>query len=809
MAIRGSIDLRLRPLKLAFVVDPNDAQQIKAAIQINTYLWGGMFNPIIAGYKRIPSNWGYLARRRPEHFTAGYLDAYDPDFIVKMGKSLPPYLQKKGLPVISPEQVVKFVSNENTPRASYGIGVEKLLEDLYEKEFKYLRKDSIHVLIPRLPKKHGLFFASLYGNYAPSVLDGIRRHYKELLGIEEVDVVAGKLRQLFKENVLFPIRITIRGIENTQRSRLRRTNYLLVMDAGKLSDILDYWNLRALGRDVFPMPIQFIDDDAWLDAAKAFLVSTRTPPRSGIRIFGGVAIVKSAGITPGDMKRLTTLLPSKLADTISLETGYPYPLQMVFPRIWDEWARNHDGVLCDDFYLSENSNQLSDSEVDRVLVKPLTAPFANAYGPDGNPMYANELNFEWSGSTEFLAECLPKDTGAHLLDAIGYGGFNRGDWRIGRNGVVSYISGPHSKLWEIPQAEKVLFAWLKDRGWVATLSTSGVLAKQIFSRLDGNVNAFKYAGFIELLEHINGGKQLKQTKAPAADQPIVDRNMSVKEVRGRLIQIFKDPGMYEFLSSKGVFQLGLRTQCPACLRHSWYSMRAISDEFHCPKCLNAFSAIGNIEAGDWSIKTGGPFSIANYGEGAYSVLLAYKFLKDFGHSLSLSTTAVLSFNATSSNGKAIEADLACFWREHFFDDSMDGVLFAECKSFGEFKKKDFEKMELLAKTFPGAILMFCTLRDKLSTREIGTLRRITRAGRRYWKDDRSVNPVLILTRAELISLVGVPMCWGMENATKFKNRLGLLNLCDTTQQIYLGLPPVEDYWKATFEKKREKRSRGR
>jgi hypothetical protein len=54
MAIRGSIDLRLRPLKLAFVVDANDAEQIKTAIQINTYLWGGMFNPIIPGYKRIP-----------------------------------------------------------------------------------------------------------------------------------------------------------------------------------------------------------------------------------------------------------------------------------------------------------------------------------------------------------------------------------------------------------------------------------------------------------------------------------------------------------------------------------------------------------------------------------------------------------------------------------------------------------------------------------------------------------------------------------------------------------------------------------
>jgi hypothetical protein len=806
MSISGSLDLRLRPLKLAFAVDINNVQQMKEAIRINTYLWGGMYNPIIPVHKRIPSNWGYLAKRSPESFTRGYFEAYDPDFIVKMGKSLPVYLENTGVKLLDSTEFTNLTTAENLPKASYGIGIERLLNDLYEQEFKYQRRNPIRFVIPRPPQKHNLFFASLYGEYDPAVRNAIMHHFKGLLDIEELDFQADKIQELFGENVLFPRRMTIRGLENTERSVLRRDSYLLVMDAKKPHDILDYWNLRALGREVFPLPIQFIGDDAWLEAAKKFLHNRRRIGEAPSNIFRGVSVVKSAGIAIADMRRFTALLPTNFTDKVSEETGRKYPIQVVFPRIWNEWARSHDGVVCDDFYLSEENISVGNPVEDRIVVKPLMATFANSYSFTGNPMYANEIDLQWSGSSKMLAECFPRETDSHLLNAIGYGGLNFGDWRIGRNGVVSYIKGPQSKFWEMPLSEKVFFAWLKDQGWEATLSTSGVLAKEIFKRLDGNVNAFKYDGFIELLEHVNGGKSFRKADNSVTDMILADRNMVVPEIRNRLSQIFRNPEMYEFLAKKGVFQLGIRSKCPVCGRHSWFPLREISDEFHCPKCLNPFSAITNIENGEWSVKTGGPFSIGNYGEGAYCVLLAYKFLKDFGRLLSLSTTAVFSFNAKSSTGTLMEADLGCFWRERFFDDSMDGLLFSECKSFGEFKATDFKKMELLGKNFPGAILMFCTLRDHLSKREIAALRRIAKTGRRYWKDDRSVNPVLILTKTELRSLVGVPMCWDSETISKFKNNLGLLHLCDATQQIYLGLPPVEEYWQAGFEKKQQRRN---
>ena len=54
---RGTVKVRLRPIKLAFLVNPEDKESLLKAIEINTFLWGGLYNPIIPTYRRIPAKW--------------------------------------------------------------------------------------------------------------------------------------------------------------------------------------------------------------------------------------------------------------------------------------------------------------------------------------------------------------------------------------------------------------------------------------------------------------------------------------------------------------------------------------------------------------------------------------------------------------------------------------------------------------------------------------------------------------------------------------------------------------------------------
>ena len=245
-------------------------------------------------------------------------------------------------------------------------------------------------------------------------------------------------------------------------------------------------------------------------------------------------------------------------------------------------------------------------------------------------------------------------------------------------------------------------------------------------------------------------------------------------------------------------------QCVHCLRNSWFSLSGIGDTLNCPKCLNSFQATGKLDSGVWCYKTTGPFSVPNYADGAYAVLLALAFL-DHSKLMTLRITPVLSFEAEAPNKKTIEADFGAFWQESIFGEKTGGFLFGECKTYGRFGKKDFDRMSYLATTFPGAVLVFSTLRKSLTSKEVAGIARITKAGRKYWKTERPINPVLILTGNELLHDLGPPYCWEDSIKRKYDHLAGLLGVCDATQQIYLNLPSWQTEWHERWEKRRQRR----
>jgi hypothetical protein len=87
----------------------------------------------------------------------------------------------------------------------------------------------------------------------------------------------------------------------------------------------------------------------------------------------------------------------------------------------------------------------------------------------------------------------------------------------------------------------------------------------------------------------------------------------------------------------------------------------------------------------------------------------------------------------------------------------------------------------------------------METAEIG---KIAKAGRKYWKAERPVNPVLILTGTELFGDVAPPYCWDDATKKRFEHVYGLIDLCDATQQLYLNLSSWRADWHEQFERRR-------
>ena len=185
------------------------------------------------------------------------------------------------------------------------------------------------------------------------------------------------------------------------------------------------------------------------------------------------------------------------------------------------------------------------------------------------------------------------------------------------------------------------------------------------------------------------------------------------------------------------------------------------------------------------------------------MLLTLEFFSDYKLS-TIRTTPVLSFRAEAPNKRALEADFGLLWEDSIYGEKREGLIFGKCKTYGSFERKDFDRMRYLAQAFPGSVLVFSTLRKSLNTKEIDAISRIAKAGRKYWKNERPINPVLILTGTELLSRHGPPYCWEEPRKSQLDFR-GLLGLCNATQQLYLNLPPWETAWQSKWERRLQRR----
>jgi hypothetical protein len=201
----------------------------------------------------------------------------------------------------------------------------------------------------------------------------------------------------------------------------------------------------------------------------------------------------------------------------------------------------------------------------------------------------------------------------------------------------------------------------------------------------------------------------------------------------------------------------------------------------------------------WEYRVVGPFSVPNFGGGSYSTVLTLRlFSRTFGGhaALTYSTGLIVKLDDDSK----LEVDLT-FWyaRDRTFGRDDEPVLvFGETKSFAEesFKQQDVDRMKRLATKFPGAFLVFATLKDQLSEQEKAAISELAMWGRENQENGEPRAPVVVLTATELFADWNLHVTWkGLNDdrkklaevpAFKFGN---LWSLASTTQQAYLGLPP--------------------
>lgn len=774
--VRGTVNVRLRPIKLAFLVHPNDKESLLKAIEINTFLWGGTFNPIIPTYRRIPKDWEYGPFENPDaqSVLSGYLDNFDPDYVVPMGACSDYPFDVGHREKIDASEILASVDEDGTPTC--GIGLFEVLNYFIEQEFKFQRRHPLAICVPSFGPRLRPFLASVFGKFPENIDEIFWNNLAPPLDANKIDCSGANYAQLLSPRNLFLRRMTQFHLEISRVGWRRWQDCIFFLDATKPLDVMDYWNLRAIGWNVIPIPQQFADSDKTKSLARNFVEVNFRPLRSNPEIYHGTTVLKSRSISEEEHEHFVDSLDISPSDEPDRQPKILF--QNWYPRVWSEWARRADHVECCNLEAESVQHDISTGQ-EEVRFKTLDPKFMNRFGGHGRPRFANEIEMRFYGGEELLAEVIPEG-GMELVRAIDR--FNIWDLRLSRKGLVYlFRHSDRTVSLSLPQAEAIFTKWLEARGWTADVSPAGRIARQMIRQLEkvGGLSILTRQGIIHLLGKMNTSSEKSRSEKFVRSEINKIANQTAPSWHGVAERILQ-----QLIEAK-VLQLGMEIQCPVCTQSSWYSVEAVNYELQCPKCLESLSFPHASKEVKWAYRTLGPFSLPNQAHGAYTVLMTLHFFSALGL-LDGATTPLMSFTFEKA-GTKMEADLALFFQGSKFGDSKTEVVFAECKTFNSFEKKDADRMAKLGKAFPGAFLVFATLKESLSEKEQRILRPLVNRSRKDWKNNRPFNPILILTGKELF----LESFW--DSHLKDWNIRGLSELCGVTQQINLGMDSPDEW----------------
>jgi hypothetical protein len=777
------LSVALRPLRLAFLVNPNNREEILQAIEINTFLWGGTFNPIIPVYRRLPKGLKFMPRESAISVVKGYIDTHDPDFIVSFdAKPIYPLDSLYGRGVVPASYMVERISKTGVP--PYGIGLFELLEFIIEEEMKFVRRYPMDIVYTKLEGNYKLFLASLFGYLSSETTKLLEDKYKDRVEAREAAVSISNYSKHFQTGHLMRQLTGIYDLDIRAKTTAAREAYVFFMDASKTLDIIDLWNLRASGMRVFPLPKQAIDDNAIVEDAVQFIKSNNYPVPQNPRLKHVPTILKSRSCDAPEFTSISRKLSSKAASEYGEEIEAV--IQTFYPRQWDKWSVENKQVPMCDLRSKVVSHEMTTFD-ERVSFDAVRPRFGINAGGDTSPRFANLINIRAYGRDQLYAEVLP-DGEQDLAEALGLSSIY--DVRFSKSGIIRMEPLFHGRLFlYLPHAEAIFSKWLNKAGWTIAVSDKGRVTKQMLKQLNGKrgINILALDGIVKLLGTLPEGKTITQEALRRELGKIVSRE-------AKLDTTF----LLDRITELNILRIGVELQCPICSQRSWYSISEADYEIQCLKCLDRFSfPSASTRDIKWAYRTFGSFSLPSQAYGIYTVLLAFRF---FSVIMDASTTPIMSFTAKKGDIE-IEADLALFYKRYPHQ-AESHVLFVECKTFNRFEPKDVKRMRILGEQFPGAVLVFASLNRTLDASEKKSIEKLVNWSRKAQSKGREFNPILILTATELFAKKYPPLCWDDSSIDeKFRKwyEVGhdMIHLADATQQLYLEidgydkLPPAK------------------
>lgn len=729
----------------------------------------------------------------------GYLDFFEPDFIVEAEKGIARDLGFDPERVLKPSDILK--QDDNRDRDGFGQSVNDIYGHLYKKEFQFARrhKHNIVYVKPEDPF-FSLFVACVFGSFPTQrKLKYFEQNYKYVFEPQEVALTDVSLAKLYKRRFTSVLRIGQEGLDVDYNDHSDPA--LFILNTAESRDLIDFWNLRIVRRNILAIPIQWIQSLS--PFVKDFILKNYRPlPGNPHGVMIHPTVMFSRSISEKESEEI-------YKQYIKVDKKGANCIQHWYPHLWrptPEFA-----VRTTRPTVTADGKQLDmpiDLEKPIITFDSLWPEFASKYG--NRYRFANVIKIRGWGDDDQIATTFP----------CNYRNPKFPKYRLGGEYLLPTAEGlvffPQyksiSERWELVSGTNALNTWFNDNKIKAILSDAGRATQQVIQTLGGfwGVGKIANAGTVKLLNEMSRRPLTRSVHYSEFRQKIKDATA------GKTIWRYKE---FETLVERNAVQLGLELKCAKCGSWGWHSIKNLNYSLTCDLCLKKFdfpiTNPGSSQYCKWAYRVIGPFALPDYAKGGYASALAIRFFEVIGHMDRVGLTWSSGQELTLSASKKIESDFILWYqrKQMFGTDHPTEIIFGEAKSFGRdvFKDEDINNAKLLAQTFPSAVLVFATMKeeDEISKEEITRIKKLAEWGREYDEDkDQTRAPVILLTGTELFVAHSLEDAW-KEKGGKHAQLISpgwvrvdnLRVLADLTQQLYLGMPSYHAWMEAKWKRR--------
>ena len=466
------VDIRLRPIRFGFMVRPDDQEKILEIFRINTCLWGGMFNPIIPFFQDVPSWWerGNYRFEDAKQIINGYLDFFEPDFLVEAEEGI---ADGFGFDTNRVIQLINILEDsEEGGWDKYGLSVHDLYFKLYQEEFRFesRRKHNI-VHVEAKDSIFDGFVASYFGNFpVQEQFAHFERNYKSVFHPEHIALDALTFLELYESSWSSALEI---GCDKFRIYYLDRLNpSLFILDAEESKDLIDFWNLRTVSRNVVPIPLQWIEELSPF-CKKFILDNYRHEPNNPNKVTMWSTLMFSRSLSEADIEKINQ-------NYFLTDVKDAYTVQRSYPTIW---CKPSEKVFSPKRPILEADKRSVDIQVDRdapeIQFDPLFPEFVSEHGSKFRLANVIQLQ-DWSNADQ-IATVFPCNyrnpslptfqlIGGHLLPTTE--GF-----------VVFPESRNFTELWNLGDGATAFQQWFNSNEISSVLSDAGRATQQIIQTL--------------------------------------------------------------------------------------------------------------------------------------------------------------------------------------------------------------------------------------------------------------------------------------------------------------------------------------